>query len=89
MDHGWILTFASPEHATAQISVMRRDASVPVQPDGSIEVDDVDAAYAAHAAAERLGYEIVYPLSDEPWGVRRFFVCEPTGRVLNVLGHPN
>jgi predicted enzyme related to lactoylglutathione lyase len=85
MDHGWIVTFAAPDNPAAQISVMRQDASAPVQPDASIEVDDVDAA---HAAAERLGYEIVHPLTDEPWGVRRFFVREPTGKVLNILSHP-
>ncbi len=86
MDQGWILTFASPERPSVQISVMRQDARSPVQPDASIEVDDVDSA---HATAERLGYEVVYPLTDEPWGVRRFFVREPTGRVLNVLSHPS
>jgi predicted enzyme related to lactoylglutathione lyase len=85
MDHGWIVTFAAPGNPAAQISVMREDASAPVRPDASIEVDDVDAA---HAAAQRLGYEIVHPLTDEPWGVRRFFVREPTGKVLNVLSHP-
>src|SRR4051794_37849619 len=85
MDHGWIVTFAAPDNPAAQISVMREDASAPVGPDASIEVDDVDAA---HAAAERLGYEIVHPLTDEPWGVRRFFVREPTGKVLNILSHP-
>jgi catechol 2,3-dioxygenase-like lactoylglutathione lyase family enzyme len=84
MDHGWIVTFAAPDNPAAQISVMREDASAPMRPDVSIEVDDVDAA---HAAAQRLGYEIVHPLTDEPWGVRRFFVREPTGKVLNVLGH--
>jgi predicted enzyme related to lactoylglutathione lyase len=85
MDHGWIVTFAAPENPGAQISVMREDASAPVQPDASIEVDDVDAA---HAAAQRLGCEIVHPLTNEPWGVRRFFVREPNGKILNVLGHP-
>lgn len=84
MDHGWIVTFAAPGNPAAQISLMRQDASAPVQPDASIEVDDVDAA---HAAAQRLGHEIVHPLTDEPWGVRRFFVREPNGKVLNVLGH--
>jgi uncharacterized glyoxalase superfamily protein PhnB len=63
---------------------MTQDAGSPVQPDVSIEVDDVDAM---HAAAQRLGYEIVHPLTDEPWGVRRFFVRDPTGRVVNVLSH--
>lgn len=44
MDHGWIVTYAAPGNPTAQISVMRQDASAPVRPDVSIEVDDVDAA---------------------------------------------
>ena len=64
---------------------MRRDETASVQPDASIEVDDVDAA---HAEAQRLGYEIVHPLTDEPWGVRRFFVRDPNGKVLNILTHP-
>ena len=84
MDHGWIITFAAPDNPAAQISLMSEDASAPVQPDVSIEVDDVDAA---HAAAQRLGYEIVHPLTDEPWGVRRFFVRDPNGKVLNILSH--
>ncbi len=87
MDHGWIVTYAEPGNPTAaQLSVLSEDASAPVVPDVSIEVDDVDAA---HAAAVRRGHEIVHPLTDEPWGVRRFFVREPTGRVLNVLSHPS
>jgi predicted enzyme related to lactoylglutathione lyase len=85
MDLGWIVTFVAPGNPAAQISVMREDASASVQPDASIEVDDVDAA---HAAAQRLGCEIVHPLTDEPWGVRRFFVRDPNGKVLNILSHP-
>jgi len=84
MDLGWIATYAAPGEPLAQLTVMREDATAPVRPDVSIEVDDVDAAYAA---AERLGGEIVHPLTDEPWGVRRFFVRDPHGTVLNVLGH--
>jgi len=85
MDHGWIATFVAPDNPAAQISVMSEDATAPVRPDVSIEVDDVDRAYAA---AERLGCEIVHPLTDEPWGVRRFFVRGPSGHVLNILTHP-
>jgi len=84
MDLGWIVTFAAPDNPAAQISLMRADASAAVQADVSIEVDDVDAA---HAAALRLGCEILHPLTDEPWGVRRFFVRDPSGGVLNVLSH--
>ncbi|MFC1402189.1 MULTISPECIES: VOC family protein [Streptacidiphilus] len=84
MNHGWIMTLASPSAPAAQISVMAEDLTAPVAPDLSIEVDDVDAAYAVVRAS---GAEIVHPLQDEEWGVRRFFVRDPNGRVVNVLGH--
>jgi uncharacterized glyoxalase superfamily protein PhnB len=63
---------------------MTHDETAPVVPEVSIQVDDVDAAYAA---ALQAGSEIVHPLTDEPWGVRRFFVRDPDGHVLNVLSH--
>jgi catechol 2,3-dioxygenase-like lactoylglutathione lyase family enzyme len=84
MDQGWIVTYAAPDNRSLQLSVMARDASARVTPDVSIEVDDVDGAYAAAQAA---GHEIVHPLTDEPWGVRRFFVRDPHGKVINVLEH--
>jgi len=84
MDMGWVATVASPENPTAQIILMSEDASAPVRPDLSVEVDDVDAAYAA---VQRQGAEIVHPLTDEAWGVRRFFVRDPDGNVVNVLSH--
>ena len=37
--------------------------------------------------AQLLGAEIVYPLTDEPWGLRRFFVRDPDGAVINVTQH--
>jgi|SRR3954454_2390259 catechol 2,3-dioxygenase-like lactoylglutathione lyase family enzyme len=84
MDLGWIVTLADPDRPGAQISLMTRDATAPVVPVASVEVDDVDAC---HAAAVRAGAEIVHPLTDEPWGVRRFFVRDPGGHVINVLSH--
>jgi catechol 2,3-dioxygenase-like lactoylglutathione lyase family enzyme len=84
MDQGWIVTLASPAHPTAQVSFMTNDKTAPVIPDMSIEVDDVDAAYSAMRES---GAEIVHPLQNEEWGVRRFFVRDPNGRVINVLGH--
>jgi catechol 2,3-dioxygenase-like lactoylglutathione lyase family enzyme len=84
MDMGWIMTFVSPTNPTAQISVMRSDATAPVVPQLTVEVADVDAV---HAEAVRRGLEIVYPLTDESWGVRRFFVIDPNRVVLNVVSH--
>ncbi|MFI0452186.1 VOC family protein [Actinomadura sp. 6N118] len=83
MNMGWVSTLAAPDNPTAQIILIRHDEPAP-QPAVSIEVEDVDVAYAAMLAA---GSEIVYELRDEPWGVRRFFVRDPDGHVINVLGH--
>ncbi|MET7459998.1 VOC family protein [Nonomuraea sp. NPDC005501] len=84
MNLGWITTLASPSSPAAQISFMTGDRTAPVIPDLSVEVDDVDAAYAV---MRKSGAEIVHPLQDEEWGVRRFFVRDPNGRVVNVLSH--
>ena len=84
MNHGWVMTLASPSNPTAQVTFMSHDQTAPVVPDMSVEVDDVDAAYAAMRDS---GAEVVHPLQDEEWGVRRFFVRDPNGRVVNVLSH--
>ncbi|MFF1871438.1 VOC family protein [Streptomyces sp. CB03911] len=84
MNLGWIMTLASSSTPAAQISFMADDRTAPVTPDLSVEVDDVDAV---HAAVRESGAEIVHPLQDEEWGVRRFFVRDPNGRVVNVLSH--
>ena len=84
MDMGWIITFVSPSNPTAQVSVVREDASAPVVPQITVEVGDVDAI---HAEAMRRGLDIVHPFTDEPWGVRRFFVKDPNGMVINVAAH--
>jgi uncharacterized glyoxalase superfamily protein PhnB len=79
----WILFFGTGERAV-QLSVMKLDIHANLHPDVSIEVDDVDAV---HGRAEAAGCEIVYPLTDEPWGLRRFFVRDPNGAVINVTQH--
>ncbi|WP_326809059.1 VOC family protein [Streptomyces sp. NBC_01775] len=84
MNLGWVMTLASPSNPTAQVTFMSHDKTAPVVPDMSVEVDDVDAAYAAMRGS---GAEIVHALQDEEWGVRRFFVRDPNGRVVNVVGH--
>lgn len=85
MDMGWIATLVSPDNPTAQVSVFEQDAEADPKPFVSIEVTDVDAV---HARAVALGFEVVYPLRDEDWGVRRFMLRDPGGRVVNVLSHP-
>lgn len=79
----WILFFGTDQREV-QLSVMKLDIKAGVHPDVSIEVDDVDDVYARAVAA---GAEIVYPLTDEDWGLRRFFVRDPNGAVINVTEH--
>ena len=84
MDMEFVTTFVSPDNSTAQVTVFRADSTSGPQPSITIEVSDVDAV---HAKAIERGIEIVYPLTDEPWGVRRFFVADPNGMVINVMSH--
>ncbi len=84
MDFGWVLTLGSGCAASVQLSLAREGGSGAPVPDLSIEVDDLDEV---HARVLRIGAEVVYPVTEEPWGVRRFFVRDPAARVLNVLVH--
>ena len=84
MDLGFVMTFISASNPIAQISVVRDEGTSTPQADISVEVADVNEI---HAQAIRQRLEIVYPLTDEPWGVRRFFVVDANGTVLNILSH--
>lgn len=84
MDLGWIITFISESNPTSQVSVIGNKDSDAPHPDVSIEVEDVDQVFAR---AKEQKIEVVYPISDEPWGVRRFFVKDPSGKIINILSH--
>jgi len=84
MNHGWIATYGSDATQTVQVSFLSEGGSGTPVPDLSIEVDDLEAALARVLAA---GLPIAYGPADEPWGVRRFFVRDPFGRLVNVLVH--
>jgi uncharacterized glyoxalase superfamily protein PhnB len=78
----WVTRYVAPTGASLQ--VLTHDAGGPVAPVISVAVEDVDAA---HEEAVRRGFEIVHPLTTESWGVRRFFVRDPDGHVVNILQH--
>jgi predicted enzyme related to lactoylglutathione lyase len=81
IDMGWIASFRSTTDPSVQVSLVSGDTTAPEQSSLSIKVDDVDAVYAE---AQRRGYEIVHPMTEEPWGIRRFFVRDPHGVVINI-----
>lgn len=80
---GWVARYTSPDTG-ANVQLVTGDATAPEDSVISIHTDDVDGAYEE---AQVLGYEIVHPLTTEPWGVRRFFVRAPDGNVINVVSH--
>lgn len=84
MDHGWIVTLAGEGEAMPQISFASEGGSGTPVPDLSIEVDDLNEAHRRLVAAR---VPLEYGPVSEPWGVRRLFVRDPFGRLLNILSH--
>jgi len=80
---GWVGRYTSPDTG-ANVQLVTRDATAPEDSVISVQTADVDGAYEE---ALELGYEIVHPITTEPWGVRRFLVRAPDGNVVNVVRH--
>lgn len=81
---GWVARFQSPD-GRAVVQLITRDATAPHDPVISVAVGDgIEEAYAE---ARRRGFEIVHPLTTEPWGIRRFLVRAPDGNVINMTSH--
>jgi predicted enzyme related to lactoylglutathione lyase len=84
MDQGFIVTLVSDQSTQPQLSIMSEGGSGTPVPTLSIEVSNVNEVLER---ATLSGAEIVYPLTDEHWNVRRFFLRDPSGRIINVLQH--
>jgi catechol 2,3-dioxygenase-like lactoylglutathione lyase family enzyme len=84
MDLGWIITFEASARMNPQLSVAAQGGSGTEVPDLSVEVDDLDEALERIRAA---GIPINYGPANEEWGVRRFYVKDPFGRLVNILAH--
>ena len=81
-----VLGLQAPDLPTAQVIIPAVGFEDP-QPDFGIDLGEPEAVDAAHDEAVRQGLSIVYPLTDEKWGVRRFFVRDPGGSIVNILAH--
>jgi catechol 2,3-dioxygenase-like lactoylglutathione lyase family enzyme len=84
MDLGWIRTYGSDLKMTVQVSFASEGGSETTVPDLSIEVDDIETALKSVKKAQ---IPIEYGPQIEPWGVRRFYVRDPFGRLINILQH--
>lgn len=84
MDLGFFVTYGSREEMRVQLGAGTEGGSGTPVPDISIEVEDLDVALERVNAAE---IPIEYGPVDEPWGVKRFFVRDPAGKLINILQH--
>lgn len=84
MDHGWFRTYGTGEKMTVQLSFGSEGGSGTVVPDLSIEVDDLEAAFER---MEKAQIPLEYGPVSVPWGVRRFYVRDPFGKLVNILEH--
>jgi catechol 2,3-dioxygenase-like lactoylglutathione lyase family enzyme len=84
MDLGWIRTYGSDSKMTIQVSFLSEGGSGTPVPDLSIEVDNIDAALKR---VKKAGIAVEYGPTSEPWGVRRFYVRDPFGKLINILQH--
>ena len=88
MDLGFIVTLVSPSNVTAQLNILRAaEESRGEHPSTvaiSIEVESVDDV---HSRAVEAGLDIVYPLTTESFGVRRFHLRDPNGMLVNIMSH--
>jgi catechol 2,3-dioxygenase-like lactoylglutathione lyase family enzyme len=82
---GWVARYSSPD-GVASVQLVTRDATA--AEDSVISVHAGGGVDDAFDEARRRRYEIVHPLTDEPWGLRRFFVRAPDGNVINMTSHP-
>lgn len=84
MDHGWLRTYTAKIKMTVQVSFASEGGSGTPVPDLSIEVDDLDEALER---VKQAAIPIEYGPTSEPWGVRRFYIRDPFGKLLNILQH--
>lgn len=86
MDMGWVLIFTAKKNEQAQITIVEsKEGKI----DNSaifitMEISDIDKIYKK---AQKSKYEIAYPITDEAWGVRRFFLKDPNGATFNIMSH--
>jgi len=84
MDQGWIQTWGADAKSPVQLSIATEGGSGTEVPDISIEVDDL---HETLTRAKQKGIAIEYGPVVESWGVERFYIKDPFGKLINVMQH--
>lgn len=86
MDEEPFLLLGSPDVSSAQLTV--NDNGHPGLPPGfAIDVGTPEQVDEIHRQVTERGMSIVEPLSDKPWGIRRFSVIDPGGVRVTIVAH--
>lgn len=87
----WVVLLSSTTDGAICLGLMSADhPSHPPGPDvfdgrGMIMTLQVETVSDVYARLERSGVPIVHPLTDEPWGQRRFMTRDPSGVLVDVV----
>jgi catechol 2,3-dioxygenase-like lactoylglutathione lyase family enzyme len=87
----WVVMLSHTDGGSISVGLMSSDhPSSPPGPEtfdgrGMLLTLQVDDAGALHARLVAEGVPIAYPLTDAPWGQRRFMVTDPSGIVVDVV----
>ena len=78
-DRAFGIAFMAPEHPSEPPGSDRFNGK------GMLLTFQVEDAGAEFARLKGAGLSIAYPLQDEPWGQRRFAVCDPSGTWVDIV----
>ncbi len=83
-EKGWIAFLGTDTPTRPRLQLAAEGGSGTELPAVSILVDDLDEALSRLRQA---GAEPVYGPVTEPWGIRRFYLRDPEGNLVNVAHH--
>ena len=87
----WVVMLSHADGGSISVGLMSSDhPSSPPGPEtfdgrGMLLTLQVDDARALHARLTAEGVPIAHPLTDAPWGQRRFMVTDPSGIAVDVV----
>lgn len=78
--------FSSPANPSAQLIL--NDIGYPGLPPGfGVDVGTTERLQEIYDEVIRQGRLLVEPLSDKPWGIRRFSILDPNGVCVTIVCH--
>ena len=86
MEDGTFLMLNSTANRSAQLTI-NDNGHAGLPPGFAVDVGASVQVAAIYRAVVERGLPIVEPLSDKPWGIRRFSTLDPSGVRVTVLSH--